>query len=127
MSLVSRVWRGEITLWKTYWFGGLFLVALSTVCDLLVLFLAERVAHHKLPATTFLLLLIAFAAVKIWSWGLLLGGVWRSAGNYQGPAFWKILARIVVVIGALSLTAFASTFLRACTNMVEAGYYNGLS
>jgi hypothetical protein len=126
MSLVSRVWRGEITLWKTYWLGSLFLGALSTVCALVALFLAEGYVHHKFSSTTFLVLLIAFAAVEIWAWGLLLGGVWRSAGNYQGPAIWKILARIMVVIGVFNLAKQALPALQACASMVEAGYYNSL-
>jgi hypothetical membrane protein len=116
MSLVSRVWRGEITLWKTYWLGSLFLGALSTVCALVALFLAEGYVHHKFSSTTFLVLLIAFAAVEIW----------RSAGNYQGPAIWKILARIMVVIGVFNLAKQALPALQACASMVEAGYYNSL-
>jgi len=44
-----------------------------------------------------LLLCIQAVDIAVYIWALV--GTWRAAGNYQGPRFWAILARIGMSLG----------------------------
>jgi len=45
----------------------------------------------------FLLLCLQVLDIAVYIWALV--GTWRAAGNYQGPRFWAILARIGMSLG----------------------------
>ena len=90
--MITRLWRGEITLWKTFWLfgvgGGLALelpifsvmMALTDVPD-------DTTALVFLSALSFLLVYLTWVFV----------GIWRASSRYQGEKIWAVLAKIAVV------------------------------
>ncbi len=94
-----RLWRGELPLGRAFWtyavFGGL-IVNMTTSALFLVLAM-----NHLIIAA-----LIAGYAVSVPYNLIVLVGVWRSAGRYQGERIHADLARIVTLglMAVLSVT-----------------------
>jgi uncharacterized membrane protein len=96
--MITQLWRGEITLWKTFWLfgvgGGLALglpifsamLALTDVPD-------DTTASIFLSALGFLLVYLTWVFV----------GIWRAANKYQGDEAWVVLAKIPVVAGTFNI------------------------
>jgi hypothetical protein len=96
-NVVTRLWRGDIPLVKTFWgvgvLGNLAYRAVIVAC----------LVTPPLSAMPWLLLIVAlgyigyvvFASVTIW----------RSAGRYAGGPSWRQLARALVVLNALGYLA----------------------
>ncbi len=87
-GLVARLWRGELSLPVTFWaFGfvpnfviGLLLAALSTRTSQL----ARGVTYLYLGY-----------------YALMVIAIWRSSERYTGPKVWRVLARVMVMLGVL--------------------------
>lgn len=95
MGHVGALWRGEVSLMKTGVFYGL-LGLLALVCPLVALGASGLAASWRpaiLALSVALLVYAAFIAVA----------VWRSAGNYQGPLAWRLLAKGSIVAVALQV------------------------
>ena len=96
--MITRLWRGEITLWKTFWLfgvgGGLVLglpifsamLALTDVPD-------DITAMVFLAALGFLLVYLTWVFV----------GIWRASNKYSGERIWVVLAKIAVVAGTFNI------------------------
>ena len=88
------LWRGEIGLAITYW---VFWVLGSCVIYMIAGALTAAITSGvvlvlgRLTAVSY----AVFVSVAIW----------RSAGLYQGPRLWAVLARVAVVLGAVQLLA----------------------
>lgn len=79
LSLLSRLWRGEFSLGRTYWIGSV-LVGLVVSALLGVLGTA--------PLAVLAPLLVVLVAYQ----GVLLVGLWRASQKYSGPRIWGWLA-----------------------------------
>lgn len=92
METIRELWRGEISLPRTYWLWG------SVIYGLVVVFVGTLMIAALVAATGFPFL------TSVWQSFIILGGmfmnvaIWRSAGNYQGPRVWTIVARIIAVL-----------------------------
>ncbi len=99
MSVLSRLWRGDLPLPQAFWnwavAGGIAVNALTSI-----LFLA-LIMNDRLVAA-FVVGYVLSVPYNI----VVTVGVWRSAGRYRGERRWADLARIVTVAGmvVLSLT-----------------------
>ena len=87
-SVLRRLWEGEISLPVTYWvFGFLGNAVLNAT------YVGASLIAPELGA------LLLFPLLGYWY--LMAVAIWRSAGNYEGPAVWAMLARGVVLLGVL--------------------------
>jgi hypothetical protein len=97
MKPVFRLWRGELALADAFWnwavFGGL-IVNLSSSAAFLFLVMADRPVAAAIAGYAFS---VPFNIVVV-------TGVWRSAGHYDGERRWADLARLVTVIGMILLS-----------------------
>ena len=93
VETIKELWRGEISLPRTFWLWGNLELVLEVGGTAIIEALAKAMGFQFL--------------VTVWSSFVCLGGmfmnvaIWRSAGNYQGPRVWAILARIIAGIGLL--------------------------
>ncbi|MFC3227905.1 hypothetical protein ACFOGJ_11725 [Marinibaculum pumilum] len=101
-SYVGRHWHGELSLPVSYFVNG---VLLAFACNLLVRAVPEDVGDLYEPWRGFLTLLafwLAICGISLWQ----LVGTWRSAGRHVGRGgrrFWAVLARIMMVVGAIQV------------------------
>ncbi len=110
-SFFSKVWQGNLALWKIYWIGG---VLGFYVIKLLFRLLQNAVENQDTwvrilfgilysigsnYAVIFSLLLID---VIVWMYMLfILVGIWRSAKKYTGSRIWTLLAYATVIVNVL--------------------------
>lgn len=106
MKLIKKLLRGDVSLSKTFWLFG----ALGTAVIVFVFYawdLVQLVLVFVRPPDNFFrrmyistalnaLVTIAFLAILTLS-------VWRSAGRYEGPRSWSVLAKLGVLIFAMIL------------------------
>tara|TARA_B110000196_G_C20979095_1_gene582446 strand:+ start:157 stop:495 length:339 start_codon:yes stop_codon:yes gene_type:complete len=91
-SLIIRFWRGQITLWRSYWLAGELLNALL----ILAIFNLEIYLFRNNEFTSFLPFLdftnfSFFSKIILIVWTVFITvGIWRSAENYKGSLFWII-------------------------------------
>ena len=88
MELLKEFWEGKITLWKSYWLGGVIIYQALSFIFLLIIGILE------LPQLAWLIV-AAYIFVMI--------SIWRSASNYTGPKGWAILAKVVVILAIAPL------------------------
>ena len=88
--LLSRVWRGDESLPRTFWLWGV----LGTRVVLAVLMVASAAARTTpvlLFGFIFWLMYVIFVVVAIW----------RSSARYEGPRGWADLARVSLALNLL--------------------------
>lgn len=88
-SFLKKMSDGDYGLAKTYWlYGGVvgvgFLIIESVLCISPLLYLL-------------------FWVVETFYWVHNLTGTWRAASNYPGPQIWAFLAKVMTVIGWISI------------------------
>lgn len=95
-NIFSKLIDGDYGLAKTYWLFGV----LANVGFNILFKVAESTASYPRQALAQILILtsisVAYSVVVVI-------GTWRASGKYQGPKFWAILARIMIVIGIFGL------------------------
>ncbi len=98
MNLIGALWRGERPLALTYWvFGVCIYFGIDFGLRMLV---ASGIGRSEQPlevAVTVLVLLVIIAYLVFISVAIM-----RSAANYQGNPMWAMLARVSVVLAAIS-------------------------
>ncbi len=106
MKMIKDLWRGEITLWKSYWLCGVLVSILQSPLWLIT----ERGSELFGADLAFIALAIVVVTVPLYSvvWSV---GTWRSATNYLEVAdtepdgrLWKrrkyaFLAKGSIIIG----------------------------
>lgn len=102
MEIITKVWRGEAGLWRTYWLFGV------AACLLLGLPLGS-VKPGSLSAVA---LATVFGAYLWW----VNMGIWRASNKYDGPAVWAGLAKLAVVVGMLLVGVIASSVVSAVSS-----------
>lgn len=91
-SFLSNLIKGEIALWKTYWLFGV-------VGNIIVTILINVFAQFS--ESLFLIMLIIAIIYKI---GVFIA-IWNSASKYIGLKIWAIVAKIMVILGFISILA----------------------
>jgi hypothetical protein len=97
-SILRRLWGGLLPLGTAFWW---FAIVWGTALNLAASLLAMALLAADLSAV----LAVAVAALPIPYHLLVLVGVWRSAGAYEGPRLLADLARIVSLVWALAASA----------------------
>jgi hypothetical protein len=102
MSFVSRFLKGEVTLWKSFWLVSAqpLIVAISVL--LYEFFIPRPIYPDAYLYTSIIVRLSCVIFYSLVFLGLVYG-TWKSTNNYQGPNFWKWLARLVLIANALML------------------------
>ena len=111
-------WRGEHSLARSYWVNGVLLTIAIRLAFLAMEPLQQDV-RLEAQLVTGLVLLAVVAIVVVWQ----LVGIWRSAANStvrNGRAFWPIVAKIMVVIGAISAAGQIWTGGKDSINVIAA-------
>ena len=94
MALIKALWRGDISLAKTFWLFGFGVNLLLTV---VFLYLNSQPAIlSNALGRIFFFSLVAFYVIY---GSFVLIAIWRSANKYQGLQRISILAKIMVIIG----------------------------
>jgi hypothetical protein len=87
--MVSDLWRGQLPLTITFWLFGVAIMA-----TLEWLFVYFGVAHTEGSlAIRSALTVVALNFVTAVYWIFVSIAIWRSAGAYEGPQIWSLLAR----------------------------------
>lgn len=108
-GLVKRLWTGQVSLPKTYWLAGVLVNLVLSVIMFGVIGATEGDPAAVIASFGVVMLYQIFIFVAIW----------RSAGFYQGPKVWAILARVAIVLGMISNAVQFSSMIIA---MNEGGY-----
>ena len=97
-NYIYRFWKGEISLWKSYWLIGELLNALF-----IILILNMEIYLFQSNQSTTSLFFLNFSnfnfisKIILITWTVFLSvGIWRSAENYKGKIIWIILTFIVI-------------------------------
>jgi hypothetical protein len=127
-NLIIRLWRGDVPLWKAYWLYG---VLLGVIINVAVTGLLYQVYYRAVDFSAFdfnaisYLLLSALTLYSI----VIFVGVWNSANNYKKLHPLKsrnaTLAKIAVVLGALSFVSSVVKTFDASNNSIDAILKNG--
>ncbi|HJU19543.1 MAG TPA: hypothetical protein VJ770_24070 [Stellaceae bacterium] len=91
-----RCWRGELPLPVTYWVWG---VGGNVAFALLLWRALAGAARDKREARRARQI---YGVSLVW-FVFVFGAIWRSAGRYQGPPLWALLARSGVSSGVLRM------------------------
>lgn len=97
----GRHWRGHLSLPQSYWLNGFLANMVLAGLGLGLLALEQSGQSLRAIAIGFILWVILFPALRIWT----LVGIWRSAGRHSargGSSGWGMLARIIVGLGVVS-------------------------
>jgi hypothetical protein len=105
--MMADLWRGQLPLAVTFWlFGVAALAALEG------LFVYLGIAHPTgtIGVRTALTFLALNAATAVY-WIFVSVAIWRSAGAYEGPQLWSLLARgLVLVVYLWSMVRIALSY-----------------
>ena len=96
-SRLLRLWRGEVPLATVFWD---YAIIYGTILNLISTVGAFAILAAKLPALLALAIHLLPTPYNL----VAVVGVWRSAGRYQGPPVWALLARILVIVWAIVAT-----------------------
>ena len=91
-KMISRFWRGKITLWKAYWLIGELLNAMFIllIFNLEIYLFGNNQFTNFLPFLDFSNFSILSKLILICWTVFLTTGIWRSAENYNGSIIWII-------------------------------------
>ncbi len=91
-KIISKFFRGEIILWRSYWLVGELLNALFilVIFNLEIYVFDNNKFSNSLPFLDFSnFSLLSKLSLLIWTIFITIG-IWRSAENYKGNIFWII-------------------------------------
>ena len=91
-KIVGRFWRGESTLWRSYWLVGELLNAIFIllIFNLEIYLFGNNQFTSSLPFLDFSNFSLLSKLILILWTGFLTTGIWRSAENYKGSIIWII-------------------------------------
>lgn len=104
-NILLRLWRGEITLWKTFWLsgvlGGIIIRSVTALIKYTITINANNRSNFyiKLIAYSFFVLSMTYLII-------VLVGIWRSSNKYAALYRKSInskLAKFSVILGAFSI------------------------
>ena len=97
-NLINRFWKGEITLWRSYWLIGELLNALFIliIFNLEIYIFGNNQFTSSLPFLDFSnFSFISKLILILWTVFISIG-IWRSAENYNGSIIWIIATFIFI-------------------------------
>jgi hypothetical protein len=89
-SWIARLWRGEYPLVKSYW---LF----YCLPNFIVVMLLDAAEFFEVGGFITPIVFATVIATMIYT-PIVCVGLWRSASSYKGPAVWRILAKLSVIL-----------------------------
>ena len=95
-KIVKKFWKGQITLWKSYWFVGEILNALIVVIifNIEIRIFNNNFIGNLIPFINFNEFNFFSKIILIFWTVFITVGIWRSAENYKGPFFLIVLTLI---------------------------------
>ena len=103
--IIKRFFRGEITLWRSYWLVGELLNALFIliIFNIDIYLFKNNLISNSLPFLDFSNFTIISKIILIF-WTIFISiGIWRSAENYKGSIIWIIATFIFLSYRIFSL------------------------
>ena len=101
MTMLKKIWNGEYSLSKSYWFFGNIVPFFLFLATLLVAIYFQEHPLESLLALRFnptfffeKIILFIMAAIFFAYAFIATVGVWKSSNNYTGGKIWSILAKI---------------------------------
>ena len=91
-NTINRFWKGEITLWRSYWLIGELLNALFilVIINLDIYLLGNNEVTNYIPFLDFSNFSLLLKLILVF-WTVFISiGIWRSAENYNGSIIWII-------------------------------------
>ena len=107
-GFLTKLANGDFGLAKTYWLYG---VAVSIIVNLIFKTITKTITSAEFLA----ILLLWYTAYEI----LVLMGIWRATNKYRGLKVWAVLAKIAVVLGALTLVLSLAVILGVVLNSIS--------
>lgn len=89
MDRFKKVFNGDERLVITFWVWGFIGGIVYSILIGIILFVLGFFGP------------LAFTIIQLPWYIFIWVSIWRSAGNYQGPGFWAIIAKVLVVLGIL--------------------------
>ena len=114
MELVKQLWRGEVSLVRTYWIFGVLVGALFTIASVVIEFNYIQLSKSFGQFPMYVLL-----AAQYTYFPFICVAIWRSANKYTGPNYWAILAKVAIVLGVLMLISNTFTIYESFTKVTE--------
>ncbi len=96
--IIFKFYKGEVTLWKSYWLVGELLNALFilAIFNFEIYFFDNNQFSNSLPFWNFTNFSF-FSKLTLFIWTAFISiGIWRSAENYKGNLFWIIATFIFI-------------------------------
>ena len=100
---------------EVFWLNGFLIGFISRVLFSGLLAGSQFLGSVSVVVSVFLALQALNLLVVVW----ILVGIWRAASNYAGRRLWAILAKIMVVIGALGSVAIIAKNLSVLGQVVR--------
>jgi len=108
LKIISKLWRGELSLAKSYWFFGNIVPLLF----LIVILIANITLHENpsaillsnqlLPKNIFSKIIILPLYILFMIYILIsVVGIWRSSNKFQGRKIWGNLSKIAIIFSSL--------------------------
>ena len=91
-KLITRFWKGKITLWRSYWLVGELLNALFIllIFNFEIYIFGNNQFSNSLPFLDFSnFSFLTKIALIVWTIFITIG-IWRSAENYKGNIMWIV-------------------------------------
>lgn len=107
MGILVRLWRGELPLYVAFWFFGMIVGTVISLCVNEFAFEAKDVTNSFRVGWLLLALLYT---------GFMCIALWRSADNYKGPPMWSISVRFYSAILFMSFISFCVTIVKLVFN-----------
>ena len=95
-NLTNNFWKGEITLWKSYWIVGEILNALVIllIFNIEIIIFNNKNIDNVLPFLSFNHFhFFSKSIIMLWTIFITVG-IWRSAEKYKGNFIWIVLSLI---------------------------------
>ena len=96
--LVRDLWRGNVSLAKTYWLFGVVVGVCYAIVFAYIDYQSSGLSEGLGPAFIIALMLSYFLYVIFINIA-----IWRSASKYRGPRHWAILAKVMVLVSWAAL------------------------
>lgn len=96
MGILAKLWRGELPLYVTFWFFGMILGTVISIC----------VTKYALQsAETVNPIRIGWLIIALLYTSVMCVALWRSADKYNGAPIWSISARFYSAILFMSFVS----------------------
>ena len=109
-NFIRNFWQGKIKLWQSFWLvGGIGGILIFN----LIIFIEDKIFSNS---TEYLTELSFRSKLLVLIWTIFYTvGIWRSAENYNGYAFLKILTKFYIPANCLS-SVYILFFLKPLIN-----------